>query len=418
MGFRILLSAFACQSHRGSEQGVGWSWACALADAGLDVHVITRARNREAVERGLAERGSGTNPRFSYYDLPRWCRWVERGGRAPRLYYVLWQFGVFALARRLCREHRFDAVHHITFGVFRNPTLSGALGLPFVFGPVGGGERAPLAMRRGYPLRGHLADALRDVANGYARIDPLMRPVYRRAGVILCRTEETLRRIPRPYRAKCTVMSELGVEPTLMRSDLPPERASGRFKVLFVGRLLYWKGLHLGLRAFAELRRSCPGAELTIVGSGRDAAWYRGLSRALGVEAAVTWVAWTERETVIAMYRNHDAFLFPSLHDSGGTVVLEALACGLPVVCLALGGPKVLVDETCGFRVPARAPRTAVAALAEALGRLARDPALARAMSAAAVERARREFSWDVKVRRMERVYRQIAAGREVPPDA
>jgi glycosyltransferase involved in cell wall biosynthesis len=54
------------------------------------------------------------------------------------------------------------------------------------------------------------------------------------------------------------------------------------------------------------------------------------------------------REELIPHYPRFDLFTFPSLHDSGGTAVLEALTFGLPVVCLDLGGPGITVDDRCG----------------------------------------------------------------------
>ena len=60
------------------------------------------------------------------------------------------------------------------------------------------------------------------------------------------------------------------------------------------------------------------------------------------------WVAWMPREELIRKYGDFDLFVFPSLHDSGGMAVLEALSFGLPVVCLDLGGPGIAVNNECG----------------------------------------------------------------------
>src|SRR5512146_185101 len=175
---RILLSAYACEPHKGSEPGVGWHWAVALARAGHEVWVLTRANNRDAVERALAVQAI-PNLKFVYHDLPAWARWWKRGGRGVRFYYVLWQWGAFGIARRLCREIRFDIVHHITFGVFRHPSFMAFLGVPFVFGPVGGGETAPRQLRRTFPLRGRVSEFVRDAANRAVQVDPIMAAVYR-----------------------------------------------------------------------------------------------------------------------------------------------------------------------------------------------------------------------------------------------
>ena len=412
----ILMSAYACEPHLGSEPGVGWHWATRLASMGHQVRVLTRANNREVIESALAARPV---PRlsFAYYDLPAWMRrWKNQAGLLARLYYLAWQWGAYGIARRLCRETRFDIVHHITFGVFRHPSFMAFLGLPFVFGPVGGGETAPRPLRKTFPLRGYLIDIARDLANWVVRVDPLMAAVFRRSAATLCKTAETLRCVPERFHDRCHVQVELGVDeqwPTLARGR---SRVNGRMRVLYVGRLVYWKGLHLGLRAFARLHAVYPEARLTIVGRGPEAAWFHGLADGLGIGAAVTWIPHMERAGVMQAYLRHDAFLFPSLHDSSGNVVLEALSCGLPVVCLDAGGPAVLVDPSCGFKVRPGEPSQVVEDLARAMFALATQPGLAEAMGEAALRHAHEHYSWTRQVLRMEQLYRAICDGTRGPP--
>ena len=411
---RVLLSAYACEPGKGSEPGIGWNWALGLARAGHEVWVLTRANNREAIERALAgevEPELRARLHFAYYDLPAWARWWKRGGHGVRFYYLLWQWGAYRSARALCRTTRFDLVHHLTFGVFRHPSFMGRLGLPFVFGPVGGGETAPHALRRTFPLRGYLADAARDLANWLVRIDPLMASVYRGAAVTLCKTAETLQRIPGRYRGKCRVHLEVGTP----GSEPPPPRrhaAQEGFRVLYVGRLVYWKGLHLGMMAFARLLERHPGAQLTVIGAGPDEAWLRTQARRLGIEGSMTWVPWLERDEVLHAYPRHDVFLYPSLHDSSGNAVLEALAGGLPVVCMKLGGPGELVNDGCGIRVAAGESAQVVRGLAHALGSLADRPQLIEQMSQAAQQRAHKQYSWNRQVERMEALYLELYAER------
>jgi glycosyltransferase involved in cell wall biosynthesis len=125
-----------------------------------------------------------------------------------------------------------------------------------------------------------------------------------------------------------------------------------------------------------------------------------------------------ERTGVMEAYTRHDAFLFPSLHDSSGNAVLEALSCGLPVVCLDVGGPAVLVDAACGFRVPPGTPERAVRGLADALATLATDPALADAMGRAAERHAQEQFSWQHQVSLMEHVYFAVCGAARPSPRA
>jgi glycosyltransferase involved in cell wall biosynthesis len=108
------------------------------------------------------------------------------------------------------------------------------------------------------------------------------------------------------------------------------------------------------------------------------------------------------REEVLGEYRNNTAFIFPSLHDSGGLVVLEALADGLPVVCLKLGGPGTLVNNSCGIVIEAsaRSEDEVVASLADAMVRLAKEPAFTAELASQAPARAV-ELSWENAVRKL-----------------
>ena len=399
---RLLLSAYACEPDRGSEPGIGWNWAHALARAGVEVWVLTRANNRERIEAALA-REPQAGLHFLYYDLPPWLGRFKRGGRGVRAYYYLWQIGALGCARRAHREQSFDLVQHLTFGVFRLPSLMGALGIPFVFGPLGGGERAPWRLRRGgYGWRGWLADCLRDLANFAVWFDPLMHYSFFRAGLIYAKTAATRARIPRPYRRKIEVQLEL-IAPVESEAVDEVAVAPQRLRVLFIGRLLYWKGAHLALRALAHAIQERPDLDftLTLVGDGPSRSRLESLAERLGIGVHLHWQAPVARERIWSIYAAHDVLLFPSLHDSSGNVVIEALSHGLPVVCLRLGGPGEMVTSEVGRVIEPMGLGDSVAALAAALVELADDPPLRRRLAAAARHRVAAQYAWPVLLARL-----------------
>ena len=221
---KILLSAYACEPGKGSEQGVGWHWAIELARLGHDVVVITRANNRSVIEEALA--GTAIEGlEFQYFDLPTWAKGWKRGARGVHLYYWLWQYGAYRHARRLVAAREFDVVHHLTFGVFRQPSFMGRLGLPFVVGPVGGGELAPQLLRRGLTRRDKLKETIRDASNRCAVWDPFVRAMLGNATLIFCKTEETRAALPGGSQAKCRVHLEIGLEPERMSPATADRRA-------------------------------------------------------------------------------------------------------------------------------------------------------------------------------------------------
>jgi glycosyltransferase involved in cell wall biosynthesis len=402
---KILYSAYACEPGRGSEPGIGWHWALETARLGHEVWVLTRANNRAVIEEAAARAPLPDTLHFVYYDLPAWARFWKRKGRGVHLYYLLWQWGAARAAARLHAREQFTAVHHITFGVMRHPIFMNRLGIPCIVGPVGGGERAPLALRRHYPAWELCKTLLRDAANLAARFDPWVRTMYREAGLILAKTPQTLQWLAKPYRDKAECMLEIGIgkvdAPAAAPFDRVP-RAPGQLRILFVGRFIPFKGMGLGLRALAEVRARGVDARLTMIGQGPLREHWEALAVELGIESAVGWVPWMSQADLLAAYGAYDLLLFPSLNDSSGNVVLEALAGGLPVVCLDLGGPAQIADGSCGRIVPVaeRSQAQVVSGLADALQEIAGDTALAERLRRGALARARR-FAWAEVVSRI-----------------
>jgi glycosyltransferase involved in cell wall biosynthesis len=176
-------------------------------------------------------------------------------------------------------------------------------------------------------------------------------------------------------------------------------------RVLYVGRLVYLKGLHLALPAFARLLADAPDSRFKIVGSGPQEAELRALAHRLHLDAHIDWVPWLPHEKALSVYSQSDVFLFPSLHDSSGNAVLEAMTNGLPVVCLRLGGPAAIVDTYSGIRVAASEPDRAIEYLGSALSLLATNPSLRSFLSRGAYVRANRYFAWSAQIERMTSLY-------------
>jgi glycosyltransferase involved in cell wall biosynthesis len=390
---RILLSAFACKSDQGSESAVGWNWAVELARMGHDVTVITRPFNRESIEKGLLT-ANLSNLHFYYWDLPFWMQRYRISMGAAHLYHRLWQVGAYCWTRSRLRGHPFDLAQHITYGTLRDPSLMGLLGVPFIFGPVGGGETTPAPLRRSLTLRGRLLEAVRDLSNCLISFDPLLRITLASAKLIVVTTNETKDLLPRKYRCKVVVQQAIGINPTLIIRGTP-KRCGEKLRVLFVARLIPWKAGHLVIRTVAEVLRTCPDLTLSIRGDGPESERLRTLAEKLGIAEAVHWVGRVSPEGMMGMYADHDVFLFPSLHDSGGLAVLEAMSQGLPVVCLDLGGPGAIVNENCGRVISTRGAneRTVIDKLASALSELALSPDLLAQLRMGALQEAQR-YSW------------------------
>jgi glycosyltransferase involved in cell wall biosynthesis len=112
-------------------------------------------------------------------------------------------------------------------------------------------------------------------------------------------------------------------------------------------------------------------------------------------------------------YREADAFLFTSLQDTSGTVLLEAMASKLPVVALDHQGAADIVDDAWGIKVPVGERRAVVDAFADALQSFAADSELGRAMGEAGRRRVLERYSWQAKADLVADVYANATAVAE-----
>jgi len=187
-----------------------------------------------------------------------------------------------------------------------------------------------------------------------------------------------------------------------------PIRQSRPFRTISIGRLLHWKGFELGIRAFAKFCIDNPESEYWLIGDGPERKRLERLTGELGIEEKVVFWGHLPRENVLERLSKCDVLMFPSLHDSGGWVCLEAMAAGRPVICLDLGGPGLQVTHQTGIKASAGSPAQAISGLSAALEVLASDLPLRIRLGEAGRNRVCQDFSWEKKAEALAAVCEQL----------
>jgi glycosyltransferase involved in cell wall biosynthesis len=414
---RVLISAFACSPQLGSEPGVGWRWAIELASR-HDVTVVTHGYFRDHIEAEL-ERVPRAGITFAYYAIPD-VRWHPHRQLNSRLYYWWWQYRVRPFVADLLARAPHDLIHHLTWSSYRLPSFLTGLGVPVAVGPIGGGEGAPARLYRSWPWNEKLFYRLRALSIHASRFDPFVRSSMARAQCVLAKTRETHAALPRVAWPKTFQACEIGVTRVAVpRPRRWPRDPRQPLHLLYAGRLLGGKGVVYAVDCVRELvKRGLPVA-LTLAGEGRLEAWLRRRIADAGIGNHVRLLGHVPREQMDALYDQADLFVFPSWHDSGGTVVTEALSRGLPVVCLDLGGPRYVVDERCALivRTEGLDEQGVARAMAERIEPVARDGAALARLSEHALRRAH-ELTWDRQVARAYDLIERHLGWHGTPPAA
>jgi glycosyltransferase involved in cell wall biosynthesis len=403
---KVLISAYACEAEKGSEPGVGWNWVKQVGRF-HEVWVITRSSNRKSIEQGKSELPS--NVHWVYFDFPIWLRFWKKGRRGVHFYYYLWQVAVYFLARRLHKEESFDIVHHLTLGVYWLPSFLSLLPIAFIYGPLGGAESTPREFYRSFSLKGKIHEWLRTAARTVGEYDPFVRMSIRRAKLVLAKVKETGDRLCILGAREVQIYPESGISiDEIEKLGMTNGGESDKFIIISIGRLLHWKGFHLGLMAFSELLSAFPSSEYWIVGEGPERQNLENMSIDLLIDHKVKFFSELPRKDVMKKLSECDVLVHPSLHDSGGWVCLEAMAIGKPVLCLDLGGPATQVTGETGFKISAGTPDQSINDLKNAMIRLANDSCLCRRMGEAARKRVSDCFDWDKKGDWINNMYQKV----------
>jgi phenylacetate-CoA ligase len=173
------------------------------------------------------------------------------------------------------------------------------------------------------------------------------------------------------------------------------------------------KNLGLLVDAIAIIRNGGTPVHLVIVGDGPEAAALKQRAANLDLGDTVTFIGYLPQRDTPPAYRAADVFALSSDFDNSPNVVLEAMACGLPIVTTDVGGVREFVADGAGGTV---VPPKDASALAAALETYLRSPDAARGAGDYNRRRATTEFSWRASAQRLLDVYVQAIHNRHAVP--
>jgi glycosyltransferase involved in cell wall biosynthesis len=407
---KVLLVGHTCSPDLGSEPGFIWNWAWHLS-AHHNVWVMARPMYRREVESVTCRQG-GRAPRMVWVDVPTW---LNPGGNPARgqqgihphdaahLVYLFWQREALKEARRLHAVEGFDIVHHVSWGTVNAPPALWRLGIPFVWGPLGGGQAAPLSFARCLGWRGVVRETTRIVRRRLVPFLPSLRAAAANSAIILATNRETVEVLHRAGALRVELFLDGGVRSNELIARQRVRRAGDRLELLWAGRLEPRKGLSLALEAMARVL-DLP-VRLTVAGGGPLRAMYQRQAANLGLGESVCFLGLLPRSDLRALFARSDAFLFTSLRDSFGSVVIEAMAAGLPVLGLDHQGVGTMIPDQAAIKVPVSSPIATIEGLEKGMRALAASADLVNRMSEAAHRHAATE-TWSRRAGRMNELYR------------
>lgn len=412
---RVLLSAYQCAPEMGSVSQIGWQWYSRLAQR-LPVTLITHIRNYDYLH---AVGAPFLHSEIVYIDTEWFAgplfnltsKLFPNSEYPVSLfssidYYLYDWLAVKEMKKRQQAGAQWDLIHQVTPVSPKAASRLHTLNCPMILGPWNGGLTVSLAfpeiifqdLNWLFPFRylGNLLD--------------LVWQSTKHASLILTATQATLQCIPKRFRSRCQHFLENGVDLDLFTPAPWPAFPSETqpLQVVFVGRLLAFKGVPMLLKAIAYLKDKRL-IRLTVVGDGPRAPQWKELASHLRVDNLVTWYGLAKLAEVVKQLHQAHVLCLPSVRESGGGILLEAMACARPVIAVKYGGPAELVDDYVGCAVPLQGGASAVTkALVNCLNDIFEHPESWRQRGEVGRQRAECLYSWDVRIDNMLALYQGL----------
>ena len=375
---RVVALAFTCRPDAGSEYEVGWRWSQAAGQAG-DVLTLTRRQCYDVlpaaptVSEHFGEVKRIGDACYKAVDLPGSPR-LFVGRRLMRTHYLIWQVLVLLWVRR--HRQNFDFAHHICFVSAWFPPMVAAAGLPYIWGPVGASAGLPSWARKGLK-----ASVWNLVTQTITRLNPLVKLAARRAMLVVPINKHVSDLIgaqaARQVAVRPSIALDLLASGQALASHKPLERAT----IVCSTRNVPIKLPSLCYVACEALARRHPQVTVKIFGDEVDRLFTSTLPN-FKIGGALV------QDQFFVELQQAQVLLFPTLEGSG-FVALEALARGLPIVCLQGSGPADFVGGVAGMAVAVGHDELSTAAgLVDACERLLGDASAWQQCSSAAAQRA------------------------------
>ena len=411
----VLLIMEQCNPEWASVPLVGYNFYHGLRKR-ANITLVTHERNRDALEK-IRENHTidyihESHHLKQYYSII--SRITSRGGvnwplQHALSYPIYGEFNrkVFQQYAPRVTHREYDLVHAMTPILPRYPVkiTEACTNVPFLLGPVNGGVPFP----EGFTDVAKKEFAQFNFLRIFSRMLPGYSKTYKKADRILAGSTYTLEMLKSMF-GKNDPRFQLFYENGILKEFIgkPQKRTGKKLELLFVGRLVPYKGADMAIDAISRLdERIKDQVHFTIVGDGSEKSNLEKQVQTLGLDTAVTFTGWVDQSETPGYYKKSDVFCFPSVREFGGAVALEAMAGGLPCLVADHAGLSEYVTDETGFKIKPTSREYLVDELAHKIRILFEDRKMVHRMSEKAIERVK-EFEWEAKADRMVEIYGEL----------
>lgn len=393
-----LISAYSVNPYKGSEDSIGWNWVLQYEKnykEGDRIILLTKKFNEKDTRKGLEEFNI-QHVELVIVDVPNALNWFrEKHSAFHHMYYILWQHWAWLWVKH--SGIRFDVIHHVTMNDYRIPSeMYKAKGAKVIWGPMGGAQVTPRSLK--VYEKNQLVESFREFVNKSCSWNPFYKKALRSYYKIYCINNETQKQISRIVGKDVPLMPELALRDEY--KNLPIRKGNNDIlKIVFVGRLIGKKGIAFLVDALS-LMPTDMNWELLIFGDGDDHALIEKQIADSGIGKNVKLMGNRPLNQIAEAYQQADVFVLPSLRETSGNVLLEAMAYAVPIVAFDTSFCRLLKEVDCGVFINTEQALEGIKEdYCKAIVTLGQDKELAKQMGMNGYKYVNSKLTWDEKYR-------------------
>lgn len=391
-----LISAYSVNPYKGSEDSIGWNWVLQYEKnykEGDRIILLTKKFNESDTRKGLKE-FKIKHVELVIVDVPNVLNWFrEKHSMFHHMYYILWQHWAWLWVKH--SGIKFDIIHHVTMNDYRIPSkLYKAKGAKVIWGPMGGAQVTPKSLKV-YEKNRFVAD-FREFVNKSCSWNPLYKKAVRSYYKIYCINSETQKQISHIVGKNVPLMPELALRDEYKNLSVQ-ERHNDILKIVFVGRLIGKKGISFLIDALSLMPVGLKW-ELLIFGDGDDRLLIEKQIADSSIKKNVRLMGNRSLDQISEAYKQADVFVLPSLRETSGNVLLEAMAYAVPIVAFDTSFCNMLKDVECGIFVNTEQPLDNIKAdYCKAIVTLGQNKKLAKQLGENGYRYVNKCLTWEIK---------------------
>lgn len=417
----ILVMAYAISPYRGSEYAVAWNYVTHMSKNNNLTVLYGMSDNHmgetDTMEEYLKEHAVN-NVRFIAVKPNRLANLLNWPNRHDFLVYTfyyafsVWQREAYNVAREISKAEHFDLIHYVGPIGYREPGYLWKLGLPYVWGPVGGVNNAPRQLMKHMPLAGRMKQTFRSVANTIQfHTMHRLKKALEATDVLLTATSENQQKFRQVHHKDSICLPENCITGTITLDESKFNNPA-KYNIIVIGRLDAGKSVGVFLEAMAQVRNR-DKLHVDIVGDGPLRARLQGYDCEHGLDGLITWHGQLPRVEAVKIFNRAHLHVITSVSEGNPTTIWEAMSYGVPTMSFDHCGMHDILCSKCGILVPiAKRYEDCVSTVARNVDALLQHPERFRQLAHGTVECAWK-FTWAKREEFLNKLYDDLLRGKQ-----